>query len=90
MNVIKKSSTHFCLMGTHFYCKLGLANWSWQNAKSVCLIHKVKQPRLYCGANSTIRGDSTDGKAAALYAEDPCSNSVVGMKNMRYAEACLM
>ena len=34
--------------------------------------------------------DSTDGKAAALYLEDPGTNPVVGMKNMRHPAACLM
>ena len=33
--------------------------------------------------------DSTDVKAAASYPEDPGSNPVVGMKNMRQAAACL-
>ena len=33
--------------------------------------------------------DSTDVKAAASYPEDPGSNPVVGMKNMRHAVVCL-
>ena len=36
------------------------------------------------------RCDSTDGKEAALYPEDPGSNPVVGMKNMCHAAAGLM
>ena len=33
--------------------------------------------------------DSTDGKAAATYLEDPGLNPVVGMKNMPNAAGCL-
>ena len=38
---------------------------------------------------NNLRQDSTDGKAATSYSEDPGSNPVVGMKNMRHAVACL-
>ena len=36
------------------------------------------------------RQDSTDGKVAASYLEDPGLNPVVGMTNMHHAAACLM